>query len=290
MSLMDKLRNLHLLLRVPSFARWPLELRFFSADVYEAWLKWTKEANPTNESGPRIILDFEQLARLGGGVQDLPTNYLPLKDHLQKSLSILGESRLPECSVCQRSMSTSAAPIVICPEEGCSAASHMKCLANKFIRDEGQESVIPSKGHCPNCDASLQWIDLVREASLRIQGPEKIAKLMKAPRKRKTKDTELSVSESALRQAKYADVDDFEEKDTDDDGLFDIAHVVDEPLIDEARYRVGSDEDDMMSVTSAASEGSRYSRSGSTGNFGGQVPRLDIVIEDSDWDAAGVLD
>lgn len=285
MSLVDKLRNLNLLLRVPSFARWPLELRFFSADVYESWLKWTKEANTTKESGPRIVLDLEQPAGVGGRVRGLPINYLPVKDHLQKSLSILAESGAPDCSVCQGSISTSAAPVVICPEEGCSAASHVKCLANKFLRDEGRGSVLPTTGHCPNCDANLQWIDLVRETSLRMRGSTEIAKLMKVPRKPKAKDTELSVSDSALEVAKYADIDDFDEEDEDDDGLYDVANIVDEPLIDEARCRVGSDEDDMMSVTSTASERSRFSRPKSP-----EFRRPDIVIQDSDWDAAEVLD
>ena len=38
-SLTDKLSNLHLLLRVPYFSQWPLEVRFFSEDVYKVWAK-----------------------------------------------------------------------------------------------------------------------------------------------------------------------------------------------------------------------------------------------------------
>ena len=292
---MDKLLNLHLLLRVPSFARWPLQLRFFSADVYESWLKWTKTSNASNERGPRITLNFEQQDSVTrrGGVHDLPVNYLPLKSHLQKSRSVLAEGRSLDCSICTGSMNAPASTTVICPGEGCSAASHMKCLASKFSRDEGQGNVIPTAGLCPSCNANLQWVDLVRETSLRLRGPKEIAKLMKVPRKRKAKDAGVSVSASALEEAKYNDIDLFDEDDDDEDdsdGEIDIADVVDEPLIDEAKYHVGSDDDDTMSVTSATSEGSRVPKPGSPGKRGGQVSRLDIVIEDSDWDDVEILD
>ncbi|MCJ1250914.1 Slx4p interacting protein [Trapelia coarctata] len=295
MSLPDKLRNLHLLLRVPSFARWPLQLRFFSADVYASWLKWTKQSNTGNKSGPIIILDFGQPEGLtieGSGVQNLPVNYLPLKSHLQKSLSILAEGKILNCSICRGNIDASAASTVICPGERCSAASHVKCLASKFIKDEGLGNVIPTAGHCPNCNATLQWIDLVRETSLRMRGPKEIAKLMKAPRKRRVKDAPVSLSDSVSEEARFADIDEFDEEDTDDEGDIDIADVVDEPLVEEGRYRMGSDEDedDMMSVTSAVSEASKFSRPGSPEKLVGQVARLGIVIEDSDWDNAEVLD
>jgi len=292
MSLPDKLRNLHLLLRVPSFARWPLQLCFFSADVYASWLKWTKQSTNSNQSGPEIILDFEQpegLPRVGGGVQNLPVNYLSLKSHLQKTLSILAEGRTLDCSVCRGNIDASAASIVTCPEEGCSAASHIKCLASKFIKDEGFGNMIPTTGHCPDCNANLQWINLVRETTLRMRGPKEIAKLMKPPRKRKAEDAEVSVSDS-VSEGRFANIDEFNEEDTDDDGDINVADVVDEPLIDEGNYRLGSDDDDMMSVTSAASEPSRLSRPASPEKPMGQVSRLSVVIEDSDWDDADVLD
>ena len=52
------LSNLHLLLRVSSFARWPLSLHFFSPDVYKAWLKWCKSAAEPIQTTIAIIQDF----------------------------------------------------------------------------------------------------------------------------------------------------------------------------------------------------------------------------------------
>ena len=45
---------------------------------------------------------------------------------------------------------------------------------------------------------------------------------------------------------------------------------------------MGSDDD--MSVTTVASDVSMFSRPGSPEKLGGQISRLAIVIEDSDWD------
>lgn len=49
--------NLHLLLRVPSFARWPLSLRFFSSDVFKVWNTNDKKANGNMRSNFEIVLD-----------------------------------------------------------------------------------------------------------------------------------------------------------------------------------------------------------------------------------------
>lgn len=49
--------NLHLLLRVQSFARWPLSLRFFSSDVFRVWNNNDKKANASLRSNFEIVLD-----------------------------------------------------------------------------------------------------------------------------------------------------------------------------------------------------------------------------------------
>lgn len=49
--------NLHLLLRVQSFARWPLSLRFFSTDVFKLWNTNDKKANGSMRDNFEIVLD-----------------------------------------------------------------------------------------------------------------------------------------------------------------------------------------------------------------------------------------
>ena len=65
---------------------------------------------------------------------------------------------------------------------------------------------------------------------------------------------------------------------------------MDEPHADAAQ-RLGSfEDDDMMSVTSWDSETSHASKVSSIARRGPPGLNLEIVIEDSDWDNAEVLD
>jgi structure-specific endonuclease subunit SLX1 len=49
--------NLHLLLRVQSFSRWPLSLRFFASDVFREWQSNDKQANTNIRSTIEVVLD-----------------------------------------------------------------------------------------------------------------------------------------------------------------------------------------------------------------------------------------
>ncbi|QDS68558.1 hypothetical protein FKW77_000082 [Venturia effusa] len=57
LSLNAYMMNLHLLLRVKSFARWPLSLRFFSTDVFKVWNTNDKKANGSQRPSLQIMLD-----------------------------------------------------------------------------------------------------------------------------------------------------------------------------------------------------------------------------------------
>ncbi|KAF2140174.1 uncharacterized protein K452DRAFT_319720 [Aplosporella prunicola CBS 121167] len=60
-TLPNKLANLHLLLRVPSFARWPLHLRFFAADVHAAWRARVAATPFPLRRGVRVVLETPEL-------------------------------------------------------------------------------------------------------------------------------------------------------------------------------------------------------------------------------------
>ena len=60
-SILDKLSNLHLLLRVPYFSKWPLEVRFFSEDVYHSWQGWCERVDEQVRPGIRIFLDLQKV-------------------------------------------------------------------------------------------------------------------------------------------------------------------------------------------------------------------------------------
>ncbi|KAM7204718.1 hypothetical protein V8F20_003502 [Naviculisporaceae sp. PSN 640] len=52
--------NLHLLLRVPSFVRWPLKVHFFAEDVFQAWGRWCQAANERLRPNLPVVTDFEK--------------------------------------------------------------------------------------------------------------------------------------------------------------------------------------------------------------------------------------
>lgn len=58
-SITSILSNLHLLLRVPSFARWPLNVHFFDRDVHRNWTKYCASPGiPPLRSSLAVMTDF----------------------------------------------------------------------------------------------------------------------------------------------------------------------------------------------------------------------------------------
>ncbi|RPB06263.1 hypothetical protein P167DRAFT_580856, partial [Morchella conica CCBAS932] len=56
-SLTSRLQGLHLLLRVRAFARWPLAVRFFAADVHRSWELWCSRESTPLRRGLAVALD-----------------------------------------------------------------------------------------------------------------------------------------------------------------------------------------------------------------------------------------
>lgn len=78
------LSNLHLLLRVPSFCRWPLKLHFFDEDVYKKWTRHcTTASNELLRSTLEVVTDFKP----AGAVEELAVIPEPRPDILRDDLS-----------------------------------------------------------------------------------------------------------------------------------------------------------------------------------------------------------
>ncbi|KAI4127666.1 MAG: hypothetical protein LQ347_004513 [Umbilicaria vellea] len=294
--------NLHLLLRVPSFSRWPLELRFFRHDVFEVWHRRCAQVTDQIRPGIPIVLDFKPAeetepvdgsattvhatkvkrkhSTIGGrGVKGIDVSYKSMKGYLEKSLFLLAEGEATICAVCSKELGTQVTTAVVCPNEGCRTASHSTCLAKRFLGEGGSDRpVVPISGSCPSCNVALNWIDLVKEMSLRIRGEKKVAQLMRKPRERKTK---VHKGKSTLSSELVGDSDD----DATDDSLV-AADIADEPLLEDGWIYRDEDDDDMLSVTTAASG----SRAPSPTRLGNPNQTLEMVVEDSDWDNAETLD
>lgn len=198
------LSNLHLLLRVPSFARWPLSLHFFAPEVYEAWQKWCRsETEPIRDTisvvtdfGPAPASDGSSSANAAAegeeeepsepwGIHALPLDYAPMKEYVAKTRSIFEFEREGKCVVCRKHLQPGEGLYAVCPNSGCEGVGHVLCWGRHILGKENDEEVLPVSGKCPKCRGDVKWGDMMKEMTLRMRGPKEIEKLLKKPRKRK---------------------------------------------------------------------------------------------------------
>ncbi|KAL2063054.1 hypothetical protein VTL71DRAFT_6126 [Oculimacula yallundae] len=221
-SVSSLLPNLHLLLRVPSFARWPLSLHFFSPEVHKAWLRWCKTAAEPVPATLAITLDFppsppspskttskatskpkskvasqtkvsddedippSKKQKLDYGIDALQVLYEPTKPHLLKSQSIFDFEQEGSCALCHLELEHDAGIYTTCPTPSCKAVTHLTCLSKHFLKDEDAEDgvFVPVKGTCPSCEQEVRWVDVVKELSLRMRGQKEVEKLLKVKKVR----------------------------------------------------------------------------------------------------------
>ncbi|KAI9781213.1 MAG: Slx4p interacting protein [Candelina submexicana] len=329
MSLTDKLSNLHLLLRVHSFARWPLEVRFFSEDVYNVWKRWAERVDSRIRNGIKISLDLKQVSStepelLDGtpgssqarskarvttgkeGLEGVSVSYDPLKDSVEKGLFMLADGESVDCGVCKVSMGRDPSSALLCPERGCRMVSHLTCLSKTFLaQEENEGAIVPTEGRCPGCNARQKWVDLVKERSLRTRGKREVEKLMKKPREKKTKavkgNKHVSTTFTAEDQKVEEDGENDNENDDTEPEVSDIEEQDDtgglsardmaDAMNDDDWYYREDESDDNISVVSETSDSSMQSSLHSPKRLRKQQgKKLEIVIEDSDWEDALVLD
>ena len=209
MSINDKLSNLHLLLRVPSFSRWPLEVRFFNEEIYHKWLERSSSATARLPPTTKIVLDLKEpldptlddaeplaspkkrgdRSAIGmGGVEGIDATYLSLQSHVEKSLDAFAEGQKPSCSVCHNGIQVPGDMALVCPGKDCKAVFHMPCLSRRFLGNDVDAALVPTNGQCPSCKTDLKWVDLVKEMTLRLRGGKELERLTKKRRSRKNKD------------------------------------------------------------------------------------------------------
>ncbi|KAF2095928.1 GIY-YIG catalytic domain-containing protein, partial [Rhizodiscina lignyota] len=172
MSLKCRLSNLHLLLRMRSFERWPLNLHFFSEDVFKVWTRWDEQCPASIRKGIKVSLVIPANTQgLSVGVESIDVTYLPMRDQLKRSRDALVGGIHHECSVCREEVQPNEDLAILCSSESCEAVSHLGCLSGHFLMQAGQDgAVLPTTGQCKSCGTTLQWIDLMKDLSLRTRG------------------------------------------------------------------------------------------------------------------------
>ncbi|KAI8963117.1 hypothetical protein F5Y11DRAFT_320392 [Daldinia sp. FL1419] len=201
-TLTSILSNLHLLLRVPSFSRWPLNLHFFAPEVHQAWRKWCDTVEEPLRDTIQVFTDFkptgasqkdsgssdsENESERPWGIHALPLDYAPIKSYVMKTHSMCDFEREGSCIICQEHLHPGKGLYAICSNDGCECAGHISCWSRHLLGKDADEHIIPISGHCPRCRNEVVWGDLMKEVSLRIRGAKEIQKLLKKPRQRKTR-------------------------------------------------------------------------------------------------------
>ncbi len=205
-SLLSVMSNLHLLLRVPSFSRWPLRLHFFARDAHAAWDKWCTTANePVRDMLP-VDTDFgpDPDSRLGSdsaaslavastkqdeapqGIHGLHLDYAPVKEYVTKGQSVFSFEREGSCVVCCGDQASEEGLYAVCTNETCDGVGHVDCWSRHLLAEEGAEdTILPVAGHCPKCKGEVRWGDMMKELTLRVRGQKEVEKLLKKRRKGK---------------------------------------------------------------------------------------------------------
>ena len=287
-----------------------MAVRFLCSDVYTAWQKYSEESDSKLRDGFRVFCDFDDLAEPNvnpqlpasavGEKKESPTmailekinvTFSGLKPHIAKSLALAAQMRIQHCSICQNLLDPETSMFLVCPSKQCSAAYHMACLARKWTENQQPTGfLLPVSGNCVQCSGEHQWIDLVKEMSIRQRGGKDLAKLMKEPRKRECRVTETSASIKDSNTNETADRPLNDLQDTLEDSLMDVdflgTDANDDPLPD--GWQELLDDDDDMSVTST--ESGIPSRNASPVQSKSQRQKLEIVIEDSEGDSAEALE
>jgi structure-specific endonuclease subunit SLX1 len=205
MSLEARLKNLHHLLGVGSFSRWPLHIRFFAPDVFAQWQRHISKMKTKLPGWITIQLTPAELPKLASDVQNemrthfipdviraIPVAYEDCKSYVEKSRSVFADSQKRSCTVCKKNANPEESLVLICPTEACRSVSHVTCLSQKFLAEESnKDAFIPIEGTCPSCHAVARWSDMMKELSLRVHGQEEIKTMFKTKRTRKAESNTM---------------------------------------------------------------------------------------------------
>ncbi|KAF9633061.1 Excinuclease ABC C subunit [Lasiodiplodia theobromae] len=320
-SLTDRLSNLHLLLRVKSFERWPLRVAFFAEDVYHVWEKWTKSTPFKLRGNIRVELEKASVPKAlqrpgaestnntletignGKGIEGIDVSYEGLKAYLEKSTALSEEGKKLACAICDKQMQMEKCVVLVCPEEGCQAISHMTCLSETFLKQEGKpDAVVPLQGQCPSCKKMTQWSTLVKELSLRIRGEKEVATLFKKRTRRAASPSKATAAAlnaavalegdaSSDDESEYADIENYLPRSGTGDNVPPYGNDEYEDIDDwyhqglENQDDVETDTDTDMDIEGPEKDlDATATGVSAVGNFS------PIVVEDSEWDDAEEVD
>ncbi|KAJ5573789.1 Structure-specific endonuclease subunit slx1 [Penicillium hispanicum] len=286
-SLKAHLEDLHSLLRSTYFAAWPLRVRFFSADVYRVWRLWNERVD-TSLPDSKIILDGD-CPKQGrekdavGSIQNLSVDYTNLESYLEKSMFLLDDVDDLRCEICQAPVAPDLQQIVVCSRPLCRGANHLCCLSTTFLEaGRKNDNLVPTEGTCPTCKEVVSWAVMMREMTLRNRADKEVRTILRRKEKRHRKDAaESPTSKKSKTIAARARLSSTEPLSTSpskraEDMTCSLQH--DDPQLD----------DDWLETVDLESDADYGDRQRSRSPQ--PTSRLEMVIEDSEWDDAELVE
>ncbi|KAH8126611.1 structure-specific endonuclease subunit SLX1 [Trichoderma asperellum] len=186
--------NLHLLTSVPSFARWPLNVHFFSKDAHVAWLDRLITSKTSTRAGLEVFSDFgasaDDQSTTSSGIHSLPLDYWPMKEYIEKAHNAVLFERQGQCIHCHEEMESDQGLYAMCPNDGCEAMGHLDCWSKRALaNDDDPTAILPNSCECPSCGGKIRWGDMIKELSLRTRGPGEVEKLLRKKKRLAAKES-----------------------------------------------------------------------------------------------------
>lgn len=292
MSLTDRLANLQLLLNASSFRRWPLQVTFYAKDVFKLWQRASKQYIGRSRSDLSVHLhepkpdaleltpnsagqDSVAIApTVNAGIYALSVDHSSMKSRLEETMALFASGRPLKCTVCRKHVPATGSATLVCPGKDCLSVTHVQCMSAAFLAADGNtDAIIPTSGQCPKCNTSLQWVDLVKDLTLRMRGEKEIAALFKPKRGKKNAG---SVDEV---------VDSEDELDEPDEDALDIVFEMQENQWQELSES-SQDEAQKPAQTSKIPLSQKHA---SFKRPLRETSDLEPVIDDSDWNDAEII-
>ncbi|EZF73339.1 hypothetical protein H105_04805 [Trichophyton soudanense CBS 452.61] len=175
-TMTSTMARLHVLLRSPYFSSWPLQVRFFNADIHRVWRGWAESASTFVPEHISFKTDFDDGALsveglpLQNTLRKLDVSGKNLRSCREKTRFLLDAGDRLECGVCRSRLRLKDDLVVVCSSEMCRCTSHLLCLSSRFTQSEDSSNdLVPMSGRCPGCDSTIEWHILMREMTPRVR-------------------------------------------------------------------------------------------------------------------------
>ena len=267
--------------------------------MYKSWARWCKATAEPVRDTINIVQDFsiseavssgnedesptkkKRKANSKSGISALAVDYIDHKSHVEKGKNITDFEQEGQCALCRVDLEHDAGLYAICPKPGCDSVTHLTCLGRHFLQGE-DDTLVPLKGRCPSCKTELQWVDVVKELTLRIRGQKESEKLLKVKKIRKGKG--VTASQAIADSEEDAD-EEAEEIEEEMEQLREFDQQTGPTHLNDAWDSLDDSDDTGTGIIAATGlQAKKATKAGSPKNS--KNTRTMMVIEDSDWDEA----